>query len=400
MRVGAMVRRICAGCAPEIHAVRLTAVATVAEAVTKASRLSVVAVGRMVSGRAQPKHSIKRVDRLLSNPHFQAERRLVFRSMCRLLVGDVKRPVILMDWTAVVQGFSALVAAVPVGGRALTVYEEVHPERLNNKPRVQARFLRALRDVLPPGCRPIIVVDAGFKGPFFRAVQGLGWDFVGRERQHAGIKLENGRWSVTERVFRKASSSPMDLGACTLNKTPSSSIQVRLVVVSCPRHPGHPGRDRLTGGGNNRRTYRRAARQPWLLPTSLRSEPPAQIVSLYAKRMQIEETFRDVKNPRFGWCLRHVRGYSAARLTILLLIAALAALAVTLIGLAAERHGRERAYQANTVRKRVLSHFVLGLACLRRSDPYPLGDILRSGLRHFRDVLRALQPAAAPSRLS
>jgi hypothetical protein len=392
MRVGAIVRRICAGCVPRIHAVRLAALVAVVEAVTKAGRLSVVAVGRMMGSSALPKHSIKRVDRLLSNSHLRAERWLIFQDIARRLIGDVRHPVIVMDWTAVVDGFSALVAAVPIGGRALTIYEEVHPERQNNKPRVHARFLRALRDILPSGCRPTIVVDAGFKGPFFREVERLGWDFVGRERQHVGIKLKSGRWTVTERLFARASGEAQDLGTCTLNKTPSLSISVRLIVVSSSRKPGHPWRNHMTGGGKERRKYRRGAHEPWLLATSLRDSSAAHIVSLYATRMQIEETFRDAKNPRFGWCLRHTRGYSADRLTVLLLIAALAALAVTLFGLAVEHHGRQRAYQANTVRTRVLSHFVLGLAFLRRSDRYPLGDVLRSGLRRFQAVLRLLQP--------
>jgi Transposase DDE domain len=392
MRVSGIVRRICGGCVALVHAARLAALVAVVEGVTRANRLSVTAVGRMVRSRACPKHSIKRVDRLLSNPRLQAERWLVFESIARQLIGDVARPVILMDWTPVVEGFSALVAAVPVGGRALTIYEEVHPERQNNKPRVQARFLRSLRDILPPRCRPIIVVDAGFKGPFFREVQRLGWDFVGRERQHVCLKLPDGSWTVTESLFATATAEPKDLGIATLNKTPASSISVRLVVVASPRKPGHPWRHRLPGGGKERRKYRRGAHEPWLLPTSLHDADPARIVALYATRMQIEETFRDAKNPRFGWCLRHARGYSAQRLTMLLMIAALAALVVTLIGLAAEQHGRQRAYQANTVRTRVLSHFVLGIALLRRSDRFPLGDVFATGIRHFRAVLRTYQP--------
>jgi hypothetical protein len=32
-----------------------------------------------------------------------------------------------------------------------------------------------------------------------------------------------------------------------------------------------------------------------------------QVIALYALRMQIEETFRDTKNIRFGWSFRHAR---------------------------------------------------------------------------------------------
>jgi hypothetical protein len=92
-------------------------------------------------------------------------------------------------------------------------------------------------------------------------------------------------------------------------------------------------------------------------------EPAAQaIVATYALRMKIEETFRDAKNHRFGWSLRDVRSRSGERLTVLLLLVALGTIAVTLLGFEAERRRVPRAYQANTVSRRVLSHFVLGLA--------------------------------------
>jgi hypothetical protein len=371
-----------------MHAARFSAVLAVVEALIRANRISVTALGRMVRSRARPKHSIKRVDRLLSNPRLHGERQLFFRAIARQVIGDVARPIVLTDWTGVVDGFSALVAAVPVGGRASTIYAEVHPERDNNKQHIHARFLRALREVLPPGCRPIIVVDAGFKGPFFEQVRRLGWDFVGRERRHAHIRKPDGVWTVTKEVLASATSTPTDLGSCVLNKT--TPVRVRLVLAASARSNNHPWRKRFSGGGAQRQTYRRGAHQPWLLLTSLTDFDPVRVTALYATRMQIEETFRDAKNPRFGWCLRHARGYSAHRLTILLMIAALAALVVTLVGVAAEKNGHQRAYQANTVRTRVLSHFVLGLAMLRRADPFPLGDLITSGLSHFRSVLSGL----------
>ena len=376
MRVASMVRRICSGCSGVVHATRLAALAAVVEGLTFSEKLSVTGIGRGFRGRTRPKHSIKRVDRLLSNPRLQADRWEIFRSITHHLVGDVARPVILIDWTTVIDGFSALVAAVPVGGRAMTIYEEVHPETSNNKPRVQGRFLRRLAEVLPIGSCPIIVVDAGFKVPFFRAVQRMGWDFIGRERQHVGLKIGGGDWIFTKQAFAKARRTAKDLGTTTLNKTKGLSFVTRLVVISSPRNPNHPWKKRFRGGGKDREGYVRGAHQPWLLPTSLTELPAEQIVALYATRMQIEQIFRDLKNPRFGWCLRHARGHCAARLTILLLIATLGTLVATLIGLAVEQRGHHRAYQANTVRTRVLSLFVLGARFLRRNDPFALGDPL------------------------
>lgn len=381
MRVGPMVRWICSRCSGVVHARRLAALEAAVEGLTTSERLSVTGIGGGVRSRALLKHSIKRVDRLLSNPRLQSERWSIFRSVAAHLVAGVARPVILMDWTSVVAGFSALVAAVPVGGRALTIYEEVHPERLNNKPHVQARFLRRLGEILPTGSQPIIVVDAGFKAPFFKAVQRMGWDFIGRERQHVGIKLGNSRtWIFTKEAFAKARRTAKDLGVGVLNKSEDKSLATRFIVISSPRRPNHPWRNRFRGelGSKDRKAYKRGAHQPWLLPTSLVDLPPEQVVALYAKRMQIEQIFRDLKNPRFGWSLRHARGNSAIRLTILLLIAMLGTLVVTLIGLVAESVGRHRAYQANTTRTRVLSLFVLGGKILARNDKLNPCDIRRA----------------------
>jgi len=46
----------------------------------------------------------------------------------------------------------------------------------------------------------------------------------------------------------------------------------------------------------------------------------------------------------------------------------LAYLVITLIGMAVERSGRHRAYQANTETRRVLSFLVLATAVLRRAE--------------------------------
>jgi len=116
------------------------------------------------------------------------------------------------------------------------------------------------------------------------------------------------------------------------------------------------------------RELRQSALDPWLLATSLSDGDAAFIVGLYAKRMQIEETFRDAKNHRFGWSLGHVRLSTTQRMATLLVLAALAMAVVTLIGMTAERAGLHRQYQANTYRTRVLSFFVLACAIIRRGD--------------------------------
>ncbi len=388
MRVSKIVARICSRCLPLVHAARWMAIAVVVDSIIHSGRLSLSAIGRATLGRARPKHNIKRVDRLLANAHLRAERWMFFEAVAVWLLGDTFRPVILVDWTKVADGFHALVAAVPIGGRALPIYEEVHREARLGNHRVHVRFLRALSDILPRGCHPIIVTDAGFQGPFFREVRKLGWHFLGRLRGTGKVRFPSGGKPVTRRyLYSLATLVPQDLGHEFQLYSWSQSLQARLVLVRGRRKPG-PRRPRtatqaaLCAGG----------RDPWLLATSLTDTMAEQIVNAYALRMKIEETFRDAKNHRFGWSLRHVRSDSAERLTILMLLASLAIIAVTMLGFEAERHRLHRGYQANTVKQRVLSHFVLGLAVLRRGEHHPF--LQRRAFRElstaFREALRAL----------
>ena len=109
---------------------------------------------------------------------------------------------------------------------------------------------------------------------------------------------------------------------------------------------------------------RRAYKEPWVLATSL-DLPAEQIVKLYAARMQIELTFRDLKSHRFGWGLEDARCRSTQRTAIQIMLVAIASLVTLLVGFAAEQDGLRRHFQANTIRnRRVLSLVALGRAVL------------------------------------
>src|SRR5688572_4669801 len=233
MHVGRIVRQLLAGCSDVIHAKRMSTVLVAVDAVVRGGRLALTAIGRSIVGQVQPKHSIKRVDRLLGNSKLFLEVPFFFRSLARWLLEDEERPIVLVDWTLVVGSFYALYAAVPIGGRAVTVYLEVHPERRLANSRVQQRFLARLRDVLPQGCRPIIVTDAGFHGAFFREIYRLGWDFVGRLRGTAKARPASGGEAISkEQFYAKADAVPRDAGRGLFDLyTNAESVLVRLVSV-------------------------------------------------------------------------------------------------------------------------------------------------------------------------
>jgi len=354
-----------------VHGSRLKAAMFAVDALLAGGRLSLTALGRSTVGPVAPKHCIKRIDRLLGNRRFHQDFKHFFRAVASVVVARSGRPVVLVDWTKVCGGQHALVAAVAADGRSLPFYLEVHPDSQLGNRKVQGAFLDKLGDLLPAGCKPVIVSDAGFQCPWFEQVQAKGWSFVGRLSSHIHAQ-PNGQaqWTRVSKLYARAQEHTQDLGKCSLAKTnPLPSIRVLLGkrFVRNTKRPtqkrGFRGRSR----GSVRTSER--AKQPWVLATNLFDTSTAEVVRIYSMRMQIEESFRDIKNHRFGWSFEDARSRSAGRVAALLVIGMVATVIATGVGRAAEAAKLHHEYQANTVRhRRVLSHFVLGTGLISRGE--------------------------------
>src|SRR5215216_3580884 len=107
----------------------------------------------------------------------------------------------------------------------------------------------------------------------------------------------------------------------------------------------------------------------WFLMTDLMGTAH-QLCALYARRMTIEQLFRDGKSKRNGWSLRDTQLTTPDRLDRLLLVLALAYLLLCGIGLIAKRDHRPSAWCASS--KEQCSVFRIGLIMmpkLRASPP-------------------------------
>lgn len=377
------------------HSTRSAALVRVVRAVLTGGKLSLTHLGRSLRGSAQVKHEIKSVDRLLGNRHLQDERDGVYRAISRTLLSGIKRPVIIVDWSDFELGrqWLMLKAAVPVRGRAISLYERVFPFKRYNSPGAHREFLRALHSILPEGCRPIIVTDAGFRGPWFRAVEAYGWDWVGRIRNKIKYYREQtGRWCFTDSLYQQATVATRYVGEVALSRRHQYRFKLYLVRAYRPRH-GRPPHRGPKGPGTT--MYRRLHKAPWLLATSLPHERGSErrIKQLYSQRMQIEETFRDLKCHRWGFGLRYARCRTAGRLEILLLLGTLATLVAWLVGLAGRALNWHRHLQANTERKReVLSTFFIGRELLRHGDEYLPEYLLTNALRTLGNLVSLALP--------
>lgn len=351
------------------HAARANALVRVVRGLLAGGRLSLTELGRSLDGPAKVKHQIKAVDRLLGNEHLHRERDGIYRAIAHTLLASCTRPVIIVDWSDFELGrqWQMLKAAVPVGGRAVSLYERVFSFKRYNSPGAHREFLRALRGILPESCRPIIVTDAGFRGPWFREVESYGWDWVGRIRNTIKYYSEQtARWRFTNSLYPQATARTTYVGDIVLSPRHQYRFRLYLLRAYAPRLGRPPRRGPR---GSNPTLYRKLHRAPWLLATSLPHGRGAErrVEKLYRQRMQIEETFRDLKCHRWGFGLRYARCNTRARLEVLLLLAALASLVAWLVGLAGRALQWHRSLQANTERSReVLSTFFIGRQLLRQ----------------------------------
>ena len=166
-----------------MHATRSRVLLRAVEALLAGRRLTLMDVARSWPGAERVRAPLKAFDRLLSNRHLHAEREQVYANMARWLLRG-ERPVIVIDWSDLKadKAWCLLRAAVPVGGRTLPVLDMVFPGTQAGSPMAEQCFLRRLKQLVPASVTPIVVTDAGFRSPWFRAVDALGWYWLGRLR--------------------------------------------------------------------------------------------------------------------------------------------------------------------------------------------------------------------------
>jgi len=345
---------------PSIHLTRLNSLMAAVGAVLCGAQVSITSLGRRISNPAFVKHKIKRIDRLVGNLRLAQDRRALYTTLTHWLAQGLPQPLILIDWSPLSgdQEHQALRASLPAKGRALTLYEEVHPRSKLGNRKVQQAFLDTLKTVLPVTSQPIIIADSGFRVPFYRYVEyTLGWHWLGRIRNRdlvAWQGTDNGEsWFGATSLYSRATSKPVYLDVVQwVRRQPLAAF---LVLVRQPKK----GRQHLTQAGKprqSRHSKKQAKREqePWLLVASLslRAFTAKQVMKLYQTRMQIEEGFRDSKSHRYGLGITKANRIGQQRRANLLLIAALAAFLLWCIGVAGKNQPLTKQVRVNSSSKR------------------------------------------------
>lgn len=343
---------------PCIHAKRRACVATMADAASKGS-LSVMGLSRVLNHSTALRHRIKRCDRLLANSKLAHERVPIYAAMTQRLLRELAQPLIVVDWSDLRADRSQQVlrAALIVQGRTLTLYEEVHPIAKATSPQVHRAFMQQLQAIMPSHCQPVVVTDAGFRSPWFALLDQIGYAWIGRIRNRDMVRsgTVSRDWQGCKTLYAKATSQAKDLGPFQYVR--NRPIACRLVLIKKKaRGRRHTTLQGVRRTGSQSRKQARGNKEPWLLIVSPRLTMSADaVVAIYSGRMQIEQTFRDIKNPRWGLGLSDSQTRQPERLATLLLIGALTCYALWLIALAIRTEGYRIAFGSRKKAAQALS---------------------------------------------
>jgi len=119
-----------------IHHRRLAVLLDAVAATVSGPRLTLTEIARRFGGGSELRHRLKRADRLLGNGHLQRDAKRIYAALARRLLAGVPEPLIVIDWSDLKadQSLHLLRASLPVGGRSLTLYEEVHTQQNLGQP--------------------------------------------------------------------------------------------------------------------------------------------------------------------------------------------------------------------------------------------------------------------------
>ena len=319
----------------DVHAQRVLSVGNAVAGVIEAGALSIHAIGRGLAAvrSLTDKHAIKQVDRLVGNEKLDAE--VLEAVWTKTMLAGRDDVFVSLDWTEFdPDDHSMLVLSLEVGrGRALPlVWKTVVKSALKgNRNNHEDALLSRFRLSVPDGVRVTVVADRGFSDQalYEFITDELDMDFIIRCRADVYVTDANGeRRPAGEWVRANGRLRALRGASVTTHQTP-----VGMVVL----------------------VQEKRMQDSWCLATSRDDLTGAEVKQRYGKRFTCEETFRDVKDWRYGLGMKWQKVSKPERRDRLMLMAVLAVHLLTLLGEAGERAGLDRLLKTNTSKKRTLS---------------------------------------------
>ena len=320
----------------DLHAKRVKSLAGATLGAIQSASLAVGLIGQglaLARGRLT-KHAVKQVDRLLSNQGIDVD--ALLGHWVPYVIGQRDSITVAMDWTEFDADGQAtiMLSLLSRHGRATPlVWLTVDKAALKN---------RRVSGPGAPGRDPAHRGPCAHRGrsrlrdhKLYRVLtEELKVDFVIRFRGNIAVTAADGE--------TRAAADWVGAGGCarTLRDAAVTAQAYPVATVVCVRAKG--------------------MKEPWCLAASTADEPARALISLYARRWEIEGGFRDAKDLRFGMGLGSMHVSTPDRRDRLWLINAFAVVLLTLLGAAGEQLGYDRHLKTNTTRRRTHSLFRQG----------------------------------------
>lgn len=293
-------------------------------------------IAREMPGDVADKHKIKRVDRYIGNTAIDVRD----ISLCLLRAYDFQpgqRVLLALDWTKIGK-YQALTTSVVAGGRAVPFHWTIIDQNKTRMAIAQKWHIEELKSMLPDNVFFVCLFDAGFDDvEFLQAIETFEREslrFVIRSSTQVCLKPGDQEW-IAMYCFKFVRGQTYDWGQVAFTK--EHAYKVRVVGVHDP-----------------------GQKDPWLLLTNLQDKA-RDLITMYGRRFETEETYKDFKDVRHGLQLKGQRIKSADRLSRLFAVEVIAYWLMVMAGLHGESLGLHRPMQANSIKtRRVLALWRVG----------------------------------------
>lgn len=320
-----------------MHSKQILSLTNAVQGVISAASLAVSAIGAALATAQgfDRQSAIKQVDRFFSNRKIKLLN--FFLHWIPYVVQKKNQIIVSLDWTDFDKNDQATLCinVITNHGRATPLLWRTHLKNTlkNNRKKYEQNLLELLKSFLPVSCEKVIVLaDRGFGDvAFFDFIVSLGFDYVIRFKGNTNVTID-GLTKPASEWLKKGKAARFLNAEITLSRYVSTFVCVQ----------------------------DKDMKDAWYLASSLTNCSAREIIWFYGRRFSCEESFRDIKDIRFGMGLSNTSISKPERRDRILLVSAISVVLLTLLGAAGEEIGLDKMFKRKTVERRTHSLFTQG----------------------------------------